>query len=360
MTEPKYRPLTPASGASRPSPGARRPARATIARAIVLAAVTAALALVATGCGGSGSGSGNKLSLVSYSTPKEAFAALIPAFQKTPAGKGVSFDQSYGASGDQSRAVDGGLPADVVEFSLEPDISRLVKSGLVDASWNSGQYKGILTDSVVVLAVRKGNPKHIKTWADLVKPGVQVITPNPFTSGGARWNVMAAYGSQIAQGKSEQQATAFLGQLFKNVAVQDKSARDALTTFTGGKGDVLISYENEAIAAQQAGQKIDYVIPDQTILIENPIAVTKDGQKKKAAPAFVKFLYTPQAQAIFAQKGYRPVVKGTAGASKFPTPKDLFTIQKFGGWSTVSTKFFDPNTGIVAGIEKGLGVSTSK
>jgi sulfate transport system substrate-binding protein len=185
-----------------------------------------------------------------------------------------------------------------------------------------------------------------------------VITPNPFTSGGARWNIMAAYGSQIAQGKSEAEATAFLKSLFGNVAVQDKSARDALATFTGGKGDVLISYENEAIAAQQAGEDIDYVIPDQTILIENPIAVTKDAKDK--ARAFVKYLYTPAAQAIFASKGYRPVVKGVPGADRFRTPKTLFDIQKFGGWGTVSDKFFDPDKGIVAGIEKGLGVSTAK
>jgi sulfate transport system substrate-binding protein len=316
---------------------------------------------VVAGCGGSSSASGGgTLSLVAYSTPKEAYGSLIPAFQKTPAGKGTSFSQSYGASGDQSRAVDGGLPADVVEFSLEPDITRLVDSGIVDKGWNANSYKGMLTNSVVVLAVRKGNPKHIKGWSDLTKPGVQVITPNPFTSGGARWNVMAAYGSQIAQGKTDPQATAYLGLLFKNVAVQDKSARDALTTFTGGKGDVLIAYENEAIAAQQAGEKLEYVVPDQTILIENPIAVTKDSKDKSKAEAFVKFLYTPQAQGIFASKGYRPVVKGTVGADKFPTPKQLFDIQKFGGWSTVSKKFFDPNNSIMAGIEKGLGVSTSK
>ena len=169
---------------------------------------------------------------------------------------------------------------------------------------------------------------------------------------------MAAFGSQIAQGKSDQEATAFLGKLFKNVAVQDKSARDSLATFTGGKGDVLIAYENEAIAAQQAGEKLDYTIPPQTILIENPIAVTKDAGSK--ADAFVKFLYTPQAQGIFASKGYRPVVKSAAGAGKFPTPKNEFTIQKFGGWSTVSEKFFDPDNSVMATIEKGLGVSTSK
>jgi sulfate/thiosulfate-binding protein len=209
-----------------------------------------------------------------------------------------------------------------------------------------------------VLVTRKGNPKHITKWEDLVKPGVQVITPNPFTSGGARWNVMAAYGSQIAQGKTDAQATAFLGLLFKNVAVQDKSARESLSTFTGGKGDVLIAYENEAIAAQQAGQKVDYTVPPQTILIENPVAVTKDASSK--AEDFVKFLYTPQAQGIFASKGYRPVVKGTPGADKFPQPKKLFEITKFGGWSEVADKFFDPDKGIVAGIEKGLGVPTAK
>jgi sulfate/thiosulfate-binding protein len=333
--------------------------RKTMSRLMTVVALVAALAAVVAGCGGSSSGSGgNKISLVAYSTPKEAYGALIPAFNKTPAGKGVTFNQSYGPSGDQSRAVDGGLPADVVEFSLESDVTRLVDSGIVDKSWNANPYKGMVTDSVVVLAVRKGNPKGIKSWEDLVKPGVSVITPNPFTSGGARWNIMAAFGSQIAQGKSEAEATAFLKSLFGNVAVQDKSARDALTTFTGGKGDVLISYENEAIAAQQAGEKIDYVIPDQTILIENPIAVTKNASSK--ASAFVKYLYTPEAQGIFASKGYRPVVKGTPGASKFPTPKTLFDIQKFGGWSTVADKFFDPDKGIVAGIEKGLGVSTAK
>src|SRR5256714_7004742 len=286
--------------------------RKTIPRLLAVAALTAALAAVIAGCGGWSSSGGKKLNLVAYSTPKEAYGALIPAFQKTPAGKGVSFSQSYGASGDQSRAVDGGLPADVVEFSLEPDVTRLVKDNIVDQSWNQNQYKGFVTKSVVVLVTRKGNPKNIRSWNDLVKPGVQVITPNPFTSGGTRWNVMAAYGSQIAQGKTDAQATAYLGQLFKNVAVQDKSARDALATFTGGKGDVMIAYENEAIAAQQAGQKVDYTIPPQTILIENPVAVTKDASSK--AKDFVKFLYSSQAQGIFAQKGYRPAGKGTPGA----------------------------------------------
>src|SRR3954453_21709787 len=266
-----------------------------------------AVAVIGAGCGGSASGSSNKISLVAYSTPKEAYGALIPAFNKTPAGKGINFTQSYGPSGDQSRAVESGLGADVVAFSLEPDVTRLVDAGLVDKSWNQNAHKGMVTDSVVVLAVRKGNPKHIKGWADLVKPGVEVITPNPFTSGGARWNVMAAYGSQIAQGKSDAEATAYLKQLFQHVSVQDKAARDALQTFSGGKGDVLISYENEAITAQQKGEKLDYVTPDATLLIENPAAVVSKTKNKNDADAFLDFLRTDQAQKIFASKGYRSV-----------------------------------------------------
>jgi sulfate/thiosulfate-binding protein len=326
--------------------------------AVLLLAALAALALVGAGCGGSSSADSGKVSLVAYSTPKEAYAELIPAFNKTPQGKGVEFTQSYGASGDQSRAVESGLQASLVAFSLEPDVTRLVDADLVDKSWNANQHKGMVTDSVAVLVVRKGNPKNIKTWEDLTKPGVQVITPNPFTSGGARWNVMAAYGSQIVQGKSEAQATDFLKSLFKNVAVQDKSARDALQTFTGGKGDVMIAYENEAIAAQQAGEDVDYVVPDQTILIENPIAVTTDGPNTDKAKAFATYLTTPPAQKIFASKGYRPVIKSLVDKKRFPTPKQLFTIQKFGGWDPVMTKFFDKEKSVMADIEKGLGVST--
>ncbi len=316
-----------------------------------------AVAVAGAGCGGSASGASNKVSLVAYSTPKEAYGALIPAFGRTPAGRGVEFTQSYGASGDQSRAVESGLGADVVAFSLEPDVTRLVDDGLIDKSWNQNAHRGMVTDSVVVLAVRKGNPKHIHGWADLVKPGVEVITPNPFTSGGARWNVMAAYGSQIAQGRTPEQATAYLKQLFQHVSVQDKAARDALQTFSGGKGDVLISYENEAITAQQKGEQLDYVIPDQTILIENPIAVTKDAGSR--AKSFVNYLWTKPAQRIFAEKGYRPVDPSLVDPKRFPEPKDLFTIQKFGGWGVVSDRFFDKDNGVVAGIEKSLGVSTS-
>ena len=229
---------------------------------------------------------GTTLSLVAYSTPREAYAKLIPLFQGTPAGKDVSFTQSYGASGDQTRAVAAGLKADIVALSLAPDVDVLVKEGLVDAKWNRQSYRGMVTDSLVVFAVRDGNPKKIKAWDDLLKPGVQVITPNPFTSGGARWNVMAAYGAWRKLGKTKGQAEAKLLQLFRHVTVQDKSARDSLNTFLSGKGDVLLTYENEAIAAQLAGQKLQYVIPRSTILIENPIAVLKGSSNKGAANAF--------------------------------------------------------------------------
>src|SRR5213080_2074653 len=257
----------------------------------------------------SGASKDTKLTLVAYSTPKDAYGQLISAFQKTQAGSGVTFSQSYGASGEQSRAVAAGLDADIVAFSLDPDITSLVQKKLVAKSWNQDKYKGMVTRSVVVFIVRDGNPKNLKSWNDLLKPGVQVITPNPFTSGGARWNVMAAYGSWLKLGKSRKQAGDKLLKLFKNVSVQDKSARDALNTFLSGKGDVLLTYENEAIAAQLKKQSVQYVIPRQTILIENPIAVTKTSDDKDAANAFLRYLRTPGAQQIFADNGYRPVVK---------------------------------------------------
>jgi sulfate transport system substrate-binding protein len=325
---------------------------------LALAAVASAVAVA--GCGGSSSASGSstKISLVAYSTPQEAYEKLIPAFQNTAAGKGISFSQSYGASGDQARAVSSGLPADLVALSLAPDVNKLVDAGLVDSNWANDKWHGFVTNSVVVFGVRKGNPKNIHTWADLTKPGVQVIEPNPFTSGGARWNVMAAYGAQIKQGKTPAQADAYLQALFKNVAVQDKSARDALQTFTSGKGDVIISYENEAITAQQKGKALDYVVPDQTILIQNPAAVTKDAGP--AAQKFLDFLHTDAAQKIYASKGYRSVIPSLVDKSKYPTPKQLFTIDDLGGWTTVTKKFFDPDNGVVGKIEQGLGVSTAK
>ena len=337
-----------------------------------LGAVLGGLALMAmlpaaSGCGGQssasgdtgGDGSGGKLTLVAYSTPEEAYKELIPAFNKTAEGKGVSFSQSYAASGEQSRAVEGGLPADVVEFSLEPDMTRLVDADLLDKGWNQNEYKGMVTNSVVVFMVRKGNPENIKDWDDLVTGDVEVLEPNPFTSGGAKWNIMAAYGAQLQKGRSPEEAQQYLADLFKNVPVLDKSARESLQTFSSGKGDVLLGYENEAILAQQKGEELDYVVPDQTLLIENPVAATSEANDPELARSFVDFLYTREAQKIFVGKGYRPVVKDTPGADRFPQPADLFDITRFGGWDKVNTEFFDPENGVVAKIFQDQGKSTA-
>jgi sulfate transport system substrate-binding protein len=329
---------------------------------VPVAAIIAAVAVAA--CGGTSEGSaangdGGNLTLVAYSTPEEAYKELIPAFNKTTEGRGVSFDESYASSGEQSRAVEGGLPADVVEFSLEPDITRLVEAGLVDEDWNQNEHDGFVTDSVVVFMVRKGNPKNIQTWDDLVKDGVEVLEPNPFTSGGAKWNIMAAYGAQLEQGKSPEEAREYLSQLFEHVPVLDKSARESLQTFSSGKGDVLLGYENEAILAQQQGEDLDYVVPEETILIENPIAVVNESANPEKAQTFVDFLYTREAQEIFVGKGYRPVVDGVPGAGKFPEPASLFEIDKFGGWDTVNDEFFDPESGVIAEVFKSQGKSTA-
>jgi sulfate transport system substrate-binding protein len=331
-------------------------------RALVATAALALTGSVLAACAGtapsaSSGGDTVTLSLVAYSTPQAAYAKLITAFQATDAGKNIKFTQSFGASGDQSRAVAAGLKADIVAFSLEPDITRLVTAKLVDASWNSDQHKGMITDSVAVIGVRKGNPKNIKTWDDLIRPGVQVLTPNPFTSGGAKWNILAAWGAKSNNGADATTGSAYLQSLFNNVPVQDSSGRASLQTFTGGKGDAIISYENEAIFAQQNGQAIDYTVPDATILIENPIAVTSNSAHPTQAKAFLDFLHTPAAQKIYAENGYRPVVPGAGGPS-FPTPAQLFTIKDLGGWKTVSKDFFDPTSGVMVSIEASQGISS--
>ena len=324
------------------------------------AAVLAVLALA--GCGGSSSdgaapagAEGGNIRLVAYSTPREAYAKLIDLY-RGGAGEGVSFDQSYGASGEQSRAVDAGLRADVVAFSLEPDMTRLVESGVVAQDWSAGEHNGMVTDSVVVFIVRGGNPKGIRTWDDLTKDGVEILTPNPFTSGGARWNVMAGYGAQLEQGKTPEQAREYLKALFANVVVQAKSARESLTTFASGKGDVLLGYENEAIFAQRQGQSIEYVVPDETILIENPVAVTEDASE--AAEGFLDFLTTDEAQKVFGDEGYRPVVKSVLDTFDYPTPPGLFTIADVGGWDTVQEEFFDRENGFMADVQRELGEPT--
>ena len=235
-------------------------------RAAAIASVAAAVALA--GCGGSsdttstksattsGSGKGGaQLSLVAYSTPTSAYAKLISAYEQTPAGKGISFTTSFGPSGTQSRAVAAGQPADVVNFSLAPDVTRLVKAGIVAGNWDSGPTKGFVTDSVVAFGVRPGNPKHITSWADLIKPGVKVITPNPFTSGASRWNIVAAYGAQLELGKTPAQAQAYLSALLKNVVAQPSAASAALQTFASGEGDVVLDYEDDLIHARRRASR---------------------------------------------------------------------------------------------------------
>jgi sulfate transport system substrate-binding protein len=311
--------------------------------------------------GSSGKGS-TQLALVGYSTPKKAYDALTTAFSQTSSGEGVAFNSSFGASGAQSRAVDSGQPADVVAFSTTPDMTRLVKDGIVASNWDSNPAKGFSSDSVVVFVVRKGNPKHIATWNDLIKPGVDVITPNPSTSGSARWNILAGYGAALKQGQSSSQALDYVKTLLtKNVSVQPDSASAALQTFTSGKGDVLLDYESDAIAAQKAGDSIQYVIPKQTILIQTPIAVTSKSSHQKQAQAFVNYQWTSAGQTIWAQQGYRPVMQSVAKqfASKFPNPPQLFTIDDLGGWTKVKSAFFDPDTGSITKIEQAAGVPTA-
>jgi sulfate transport system substrate-binding protein len=345
-------------------------------RTLLVAALVLVAATAVAGCGGaddthggdgvaaaSSGGGATKLSLVAYSTPQVVYDEVIPGFRQTAAGRGVSFSESFGASGDQSRAVEAGLAADVVAFSLAPDMTRLVKAGLVSPDWAANPHKGLVSRSVVSLIVRKGNPKGIHTWDDLLRPGIKVLTPNPFTSGAAKWNIMAAYGAMSDGGRNPRAGLAYLRELItKHVKVQDKSGREALQDFASGNGDVLISYENEAITAQKKGQQVDYVIPSKTILIENPIAVVSKSRHPEQAKAFLDYALSAAAQQKFADWGYRPVDETVLAknAGKFPTPSGLFTIRDLGDWSKVNEEFFDPDKGSVARIEEAAGVSTAK
>jgi len=341
-------------------------------RSRLLFAVLVAGLMAVTACGGSsdstsGSASTDKgtksLSLVAYSTPEVVYDEIEPLFQKTGAGEGVGFKSSFGASGEQSRAVEAGLKADVVSFSLAPDMDRLVKAGLVDSNWADTPSKGFVTTSLVSFIVRKGNPKGIKTWDDLLKPGVKVLTPNPFTSGAARWNLLGAYGAKSDGGKNPQAGLDYLTQLItKHVVVQDKSGRDALNNFTSGTGDVLLSYEYEATTAQKKGEDVDYVLPDDTIKINIDIAKTSDAPA--AAQTFLDYVLSRPAQERFVDWGYRPVNEEVLSAAKarglFPDPPGLFTIEDLGGWSRVNDEFFDVENGSIAKIEEDAGVSTAK
>jgi sulfate/thiosulfate transport system substrate-binding protein len=329
---------------------------------LLIRSIAIAFVLAGTAVGVAEAGSkGATLSLVGYSTPKTVMGKIISAWQQTPAGKDVSFTTSYGPSGDQARAVVAGLKADIVFLSTGEDVNTLVAAGLVDPNWQKQSYQGDEAYSVVVFAFRGGNPKHIRTWDDLVKPGVQVVTPNPFSSGSAKWNVLAAYAAARREGKTDKQARGFVEELFRHVVSQDSSGRNATNTFLSGKGDVLLTYESEAIAAQQAGQNIGYLVPGRAMLIELPIAAIKTSPNLALANNFIAFTKTASAQTLFAQSGYRPVLKSVADKyrSRFPT-RGLVAIGNpmFGGWRKVDKRWFDAKSGLMVGIEKAVGGPT--
>lgn len=296
-----------------------------------------------------------KLTLGAYTTPREAYKELLPIFAKQwkeKTGQDVTFEESYLGSGAQSRAIVEGFEADVAALSLEADITRIQKAGLITHDWKSGAFKGMVSDSVVAFAVRKGNPKAIKDWADLGKPGLEVLTPNVKTSGGAMWNILSLYGAAkrgfvdgVAK-DDEAAATNFMLSVLNNVTVMDKGARESITNFEKGVGDVAITYENEILVGQMNGQDYEMVLPRSTILIENPVAVIdtyvdKHGTRA-VADAFVEFLFSKEAQTIFAKYGLRSpdadVAKQTA--AKFPPVEDLFTIDYFGGWEAATPVLF--------------------
>jgi len=322
----------------------------------------ALLALFVAACGGSSDSTessseptnpdGVRLSLVAYAVPKVGFDKVIPLFQRTPEGEGISFSQSYGASGDQSRKVEAGLKTDIVNFSLEPDVTRLVDAGLVDPSWKEDQNKGIVSSSVVTLVVRRGNPKNITDWDDLLQPGVEVVTPNPFSSGSAKWNLLAPYALESDGGKNPQAGLDYLGDLISHVKSQPKSGREATELFLQGTGDVLLSYENEAIFAERNGEDVEHHNPPTTLLIENPLAILENSEHPQEAQAFKDFLYSAEAQRAWGEAGFRPVDQQVAKdfADEFPAPEKLYTVAELGGWEKVNADLFEPETGSVAKI----------
>lgn len=336
---------------------------------LLLVVVLGLVAACTPSAGGNGTGAANSssgdagaasagavtLTLGAYTTPREAYAELIPIFQaqwKEKTGQEVTFEESYLGSGAQSRAIVEGFEADVAALSLEADITRIVDAGLITHDWKNGPTKGMVSNSVVAFAVRQGNPKGIKDWADLAQPGLEILTPNPKTSGGAMWNILSLYGAAkrgFVEGVAKDDdaaAQGFLLSVLKNVTVMDKGARESITNFEQGVGDLAITYENEVLVAQKGGQEYDMVLPRSSILIENPIAVIdtyvdKHGTRE-VAEAFVAFLLTKEAQEIFAKYGLRSVDPEVAAATadQYPALADQFTIEEFGGWKAATPEFF--------------------
>jgi sulfate transport system substrate-binding protein len=347
-----------------PSPIVRR---TLAALALAPAAVTlGAIVLALAGCadrGDAASDSGRAtsnartLTLGAYTTPREVYGReLIPAFAahwKAETGETVRFQESYLGSGAQARAIAGGFEADVAALSLDPDVETLSRAKLITHDWRAATNAGMVSHSVVVVAVRSGNPKHIRDWDDLARPGIEVLTPNPRTSGGAMWNVAALWGAAFrgatsrAKGDSSA-AEQLLGAVLANVRIMDKGARESMITFENGAGDAAITYENEVLASRRAGKAIDYVIPRATLQIENPVAVVdayaERHHSRELADAFVRFLATPASQRAFAEYGFRPADPSVARemASRFPEVPGLFTIRDIGGWPALRAALFAP------------------
>jgi sulfate transport system substrate-binding protein len=301
---------------------------------------------------------GARLTLVGASDDKAALAALAKGFRSSAAGRHVSFTQVYGSSRSLSASLGNGRHADLVSLSTPSDVAALADAGVVAPGWDAGAHHGVVADSVVVFVVRKGNPVGLKTWRDLAQPNVEVLFPNPYFASAGKWDVLAAYGSQRELGRSQPAALDFVRELFRNVGVQDPSEAQAWHTFLGGEGDVLLTTEAEAIRAQHSGARIDYVVPNQTLLVEVPVAVTRQSTHPEQAKAFVSWLFTPEAQALLPAQGLRPVLSSAAPKTAFPHPAGLFTIKKVGGWRSAETRFFDQTSGWVTHIEQQLDVST--
>jgi sulfate/thiosulfate transport system substrate-binding protein len=327
------------------------------------AALAATATLVAGCAGGSSDVAGGSqqpaaettLTLVAYAVPEPGWSKIIPAFAATPEGKGVAVTTSYGASGDQSRAVVDGKPADIVNFSVEPDVSRLVKANKVAKDWNADATKGIPFGSVVSLVVRKGNPKNIKDWDDLLQPGIEVVTPSPLSSGSAKWNLLAPYAAKSNGGVDQQAGLDFVNKLVtEHVKTRPGSGREATDVFLQGTGDVLISYENEAINVERQGKPVEHINPPQTFKIENPVAVVTSSAHLDTATALKNYLFTKEGQKIWAQAGFRPVDPSVAQdfATDFPTPQKLWTIADLGGWNAVDPALFDKDNGSITKIYK--------
>ena len=317
------------------------------------------LPALAAGCSGGFEPAGKKVTLIlgAYTTPREAYGkGIIPAFQrywKEKTGQEVEFQESYQGSGAQARAIVGGFEADIAALSLEGDIDRIAEAGLITHDWRSRPNRGIVSTSIVVMAVRPGNPKGIRDWPDLGKLGLNVLTADPRTSGGAQWNINAIYGAALrgfagVPKGDPAAAKQFLQSVFQNVSIMDKGARESITNYEKGVGDVAITYENEVLVGQQAGQKYEYVIPRSTILIENPVALVDRYAEKhgvrEVSQAFIDFLWSKEAQRAYTHYGLRPVDPEVSveARSKYPQVEDLWKIDFLGGWKRVTKEIYGP------------------